>query len=79
MMPGGVSFILDREVRDRRGSVEEMVMRSLARWSLRHRLAVLGIWLLVLVGTFLIQSVTGSTYASSTKLSGTPSAAAANL
>jgi len=54
-------------------------MRSLARWCLRHRFAVLGIWLLVLVGTFLIQSVTGSTYASSTKLSGTPSAAAANL
>lgn len=51
-------------------------MRSLARWCLKHRLAVVGIWLLVLVGAFFMQSLTGSTYASGTKLSGTPSAAA---
>ncbi|HEY4462220.1 MAG TPA: efflux RND transporter permease subunit [Streptosporangiaceae bacterium] len=40
---------------------------------------VVGIWLLVLAGTFLGQSATGTHYATSTTLSGTPSAAAANL
>jgi RND superfamily putative drug exporter len=54
-------------------------MRPLARWCLRHRLAVSGMWLIVLVATFFIQSVTGSHYATSTKLSGTPSAGAASL
>jgi RND superfamily putative drug exporter len=54
-------------------------MRSLARWCVRHRLIVLGIWLMVLLGTFLGQSATGSHYASGTTLSGTPSAAAASL
>jgi len=54
-------------------------MRSLARWCVRHRLAVLGIWLMVLVGAFLGQSALGSHYASGTTLSGTPSAAAASL
>src|SRR5580700_5188611 len=54
-------------------------MRSLAHWCVRHRLVVLGIWLMVLVGTFLGQSATGSHYASGTTLSGTPSAAAASL
>src|SRR3982074_411291 len=60
-------------------SAEETVMRSLARWCVRHRLAVLGIWLMVLVGTFLGQSALGSHYATGTTLTGTPSAAAANL
>jgi RND superfamily putative drug exporter len=54
-------------------------MRSLARWCVRHRLAVLGIWLVVLAGTFFGQSVLGSHYATGTTLSGTPSAAAASL
>src|SRR6185437_2656002 len=54
-------------------------MRSLARWCVRHRLAVLGIWLMVLVGAFLGQSALGSHYATGTTLSGTPSAAAASL
>ena len=54
-------------------------MRSLARWCVRHRLVVLGIWLMVLVGTFFGQSALGSHYASGTTLSGTPSAAAASL
>ena len=54
-------------------------MRSIARWCVRHRLVVVGIWLLVLAGTFLGQSATGTHYATSTTLSGTPSAAAANL
>jgi RND superfamily putative drug exporter len=54
-------------------------MQVLARWCVTHRLAVVGIWLLVLVGTFLGSSATGSNYATSTSLSGTPSAAAANL
>jgi putative drug exporter of the RND superfamily len=54
-------------------------MRSLARWCARHRLAVLGLWLMVLAGTFLGQSALGSHYATSTTLSGTPSAAAASL
>ena len=52
-------------------------MRSLARWCVRHRLAVLGLWLMVLAGAFLGQSALGSHYATSTTLSGTPSAAAA--
>jgi len=54
-------------------------MRSIARWCVRHRLVVAGLWLLVLTGTFLGQSATGSHYATGTTLSGTPSAAAANL
>jgi RND superfamily putative drug exporter len=54
-------------------------MRSIARWCVRHRLAVLGIWLMVLVGAFLGQSALGSHYATGTTLSGTPSAAAASL
>jgi len=54
-------------------------MRSLARWCVRHRLAVLGIWLMVLAGAFLGQSALGSHYAQGTTLSGTPSAAAASL
>ena len=54
-------------------------MRSIARWCVRHRLVVVGIWLLVLAGTFLGQSAIGSHYANGTTLSGTPSAAAASL
>ena len=54
-------------------------MRSLARWCVRHRLVVLGIWLMVLAGAFLGQSALGSNYATGTTLSGTPSAAAASL
>src|SRR3984893_14811907 len=67
------------ELPDSRGSVKEIAMRSLARWCVRHRLVVLGVWLMVLVGTFFGQSALGSHYASGTTLSGTPSAAAANL
>ena len=54
-------------------------MRSLARWCARHRLVVLGIWLMVLAGAFLGQSTLRSHYAQGTTLSGTPSAAAASL
>jgi RND superfamily putative drug exporter len=54
-------------------------MRSLARWCLTHRLATVGVWLLVLVATIFASSGGGSHYAAGTKLSGTPSAAAANL
>jgi putative drug exporter of the RND superfamily len=54
-------------------------MRSLARWCVRHRLAVAGIWLMVLAGAFVGQSALGSHYAAGTTLSGTPSAAAASL
>jgi RND superfamily putative drug exporter len=54
-------------------------MRSLARWCVRHRLAVAGIWLMVLAGAFVGQSALGSHYATGTTLSGTPSAAAASL
>jgi len=54
-------------------------MQAVARWCVTHRLVVIGIWLLVLAGTFFGSSVTGSNYAQSTSLSGTPSAAAAAL
>ena len=54
-------------------------MRFLARWCATHRLVVIGAWLLVLIGTFYAASVTGSSYAQGTSLSGTPSAAAAAL
>ncbi len=54
-------------------------MQAVARWCVGHRLVVVGIWLLVLVGTFLGSSATGSNYVQSTSLSGTPSATAANL
>ncbi len=57
----------------------EIPLRSLARWCAGHRLAVIGIWIGLLVATFFAQSATGSHYAAGTKLSGTPSAAAANL
>src|SRR6266702_537569 len=75
----GCSALMLAEVPGRRGSAEEVVMRSLARWCVRHRLAVLGIWLMVLAGAFLGQSALGSHYATGTTLSGTPSAAAASL
>ena len=32
-------------------------MRTIARWCVRHRLAVLGMWLVVLVATFFAHSV----------------------
>src|ERR1700730_18311926 len=67
------------EIPDSRGSVKEIAMRSLARWCVRHRLVVLGIWLMVLAGTFFARPALGSHYASGTTLSGTPSAAAASL
>src|SRR5258708_6364927 len=54
-------------------------MHVLARWCATTRLVVLGLWLLVLAATFLGSSATGSNYAQSTTLSGTPSAAAASL
>jgi RND superfamily putative drug exporter len=54
-------------------------MRVFARWCATHRLVVVGLWLLVLVATFLGSSATGNNYAQNTTLSGTPSAAAANL
>jgi putative drug exporter of the RND superfamily len=54
-------------------------MHVIARWCVTHRLVVVGLWLLVLAATFLGSSATGSNYAQGTKLSGTPSAAAASL
>ena len=54
-------------------------MQVVARWCVTHRLVVVGIWLLVLVGTFFGSSAIGSNFAQSTSLPGTPSAAAANL
>ena len=54
-------------------------MRIVARWCVTHRLVVVGLWLLVLAATFLGSSAAGSNYAQSTTLSGTPSAAAAQL
>jgi RND superfamily putative drug exporter len=54
-------------------------MQVVARWCVRHRLVVVGLWLLVLAATFVGSSAAGSNYAQSTKLSGTPSAAAAQL
>jgi len=54
-------------------------MRRLAHWSFVHRRIVLAGWLGVLVLTFFIGSITGSNYASGTKLSGTESATAQSL
>ncbi|HEY0934452.1 MAG TPA: MMPL family transporter, partial [Trebonia sp.] len=54
-------------------------MQAVARWCVTHRLVVVGIWLVVLAGTFLGSWAIGSNYAAGTSLSGTPSAAAANL
>jgi RND superfamily putative drug exporter len=54
-------------------------MHVVARWCVTHRLVVVGLWLLVLAATFLGSSAAGSNYAQSTTLSGTPSAAAAQL
>jgi RND superfamily putative drug exporter len=54
-------------------------MRIVAQWCVNHRLVVVGLWLLVLAATFLGSSTAGSNYAQSTTLSGTPSAAAAQL
>ncbi|HJY71245.1 MAG TPA: MMPL family transporter, partial [Streptosporangiaceae bacterium] len=54
-------------------------MRSVARWCYQHRFLVLGAWLAVLAAAFFGASSTGSNYAASTQLSGTPSAQAAAL
>jgi putative drug exporter of the RND superfamily len=54
-------------------------MRRLAHWSFVHRRLVLAGWVGVLVITFFVGSVTGSNYASGTKLSGTESATAQSL
>jgi RND superfamily putative drug exporter len=54
-------------------------MHVVARWCAAHRLVVVGLWLLVLAATFLGSSASGSNYATSTTLTGTPSAAAASL
>jgi putative drug exporter of the RND superfamily len=54
-------------------------MRSVARWCVRHRLAVLAAWIVVLAAAFFGQSATGSNYSAGAQLSGTPSAQAASL
>jgi RND superfamily putative drug exporter len=54
-------------------------MRSLARWCVGHRLAVVGAWLALVIVTLFAVSGTGRHYATGTQLSGTPSAAAASL
>jgi putative drug exporter of the RND superfamily len=54
-------------------------MRRLARWCVTHRLAVIAIWLVVLVGAVFIGSSTGSNYTAGTTASGTQSATAQNL
>ena len=54
-------------------------MRSVARWCYQHRFLVLGAWIAVLAAAFFGASSTGSNYAASTQLSGTPSAQAAAL
>jgi RND superfamily putative drug exporter len=54
-------------------------MRSLARWCVKHRLVVLAAWLGILVALVLVQSATGSNYASGTAPAGTESAQAASL
>src|SRR5215472_6451207 len=67
------------EVPGRRGPVRGNQMHVVARWCVTHRWVVVGLWLLVLAATFLGSSATGSSYAQSATLSGTPSAAAAQL
>jgi len=54
-------------------------MRSVARWCSRHRHIVVVGWLCALALAIVVQSGTGSRYASGTKLSGTQSAQAATL
>lgn len=54
-------------------------MRSLARWCFHHRLTVIAGWIVVLVVAYLASSASGSNYAGSTTLAGTPSAAAQQL
>jgi RND superfamily putative drug exporter len=54
-------------------------MQVVARWCATHRLVVVGLWLLVLAAAFLGSSAAGSSYATGTTLTGTPSAAAASL
>jgi putative drug exporter of the RND superfamily len=54
-------------------------MRRLARWCVTHRLTVIAVWLVVVVGSVFIGSSTGSNYSSSNSLSGTQSAIAQSL
>ena len=54
-------------------------MRSLARWCFHHRLTVIAGWIVVLVVAYFASSASGSNYAGSTTLAGTPSAAAQQL
>jgi putative drug exporter of the RND superfamily len=54
-------------------------MRRLSRWCVTHRLTVVAVWLVVVVGSVFIASSAGSNYSSGNKLSGTQSATAQNL
>jgi len=54
-------------------------MKSLATWCVRHRLAVILIWIAVLLGTSLIAKSAGSNFQSSFALPNTPSTQALNL
>src|SRR6202011_2103633 len=54
-------------------------MRSVARWCVTHRLAVIATWIVVLIATVFIQSSTGSNYSTGNSLSGTQSATARDL
>src|ERR1700724_3919017 len=79
MTSGRRVFTVERRRPDRRDRPKETLMRSLARWCVRHRHVVLVAWLFAAALAVVVQSSTGSSYASGTKLSGTQSAQAASL
>ncbi|MEU7132543.1 MMPL family transporter [Streptomyces sp. NPDC046261] len=54
-------------------------MTSLARWCLRRRFAVIGLWLVVLAGTTLAATLAGSAYSNDYRVPGTESARATAL
>src|SRR6202011_3933387 len=64
---------------DSRGEPRRNEMRRVARWCVTHRLAVIAAWGVMVVGTGVIPSSTGSNYSSGNSLSGTQSATAQNL
>jgi putative drug exporter of the RND superfamily len=54
-------------------------MRRLAGWCVTHRLTVVAVWLVVLVGSVVIESSTGSNYTAGDTVPGTQSATAQSL
>jgi RND superfamily putative drug exporter len=54
-------------------------MSALARWCFRHRIVVVGVWLVILAGLGVLSAAKGTSYADAFKLPGTESSKALDL